>query len=146
MIVKCQSHFGTNRLLIIDEISMLDKIFLCKLSDTATITQCQLDFHQFPPVTKSHAALYDPSSSTDNAMRGHELYHQFQTVILLKEQLCVNDDVWMAFLNCLQMGICTVQDMELTDSVCLDSPSCLPTNLHTSPWEDAVFITSRNSV
>ncbi len=74
---------ANNRLLVIDEISMFEKSLLTKLSDSTMMTCSQLglqnadhpfgglnvalfgDFHQFPPVVRMHAALYDSESSTD---------------------------------------------------------------------------------
>ncbi|SJL04870.1 uncharacterized protein ARMOST_08241 [Armillaria ostoyae] len=145
---KCQAHMGINRLLVIDEISMFEKSLLCKLSDSAMVTRSQIglsnadrpfggmnmiisrDFHQFPPVTNVHAALYNPANSSDLATWGHALYRQFETVVLLKDQI---------------LGECMGDDVNLLDSVTLDSLNCLPTDLSQPPWRDAIFITSQNS-
>ncbi len=72
-----------NQLLVIDEISMLEKALLCKLLDSAIVTQNEAsvensdlpfggmnmllsgDFHQFPPVARVHGALFDPEHSSD---------------------------------------------------------------------------------
>ncbi|PBK71405.1 hypothetical protein ARMSODRAFT_855762, partial [Armillaria solidipes] len=104
------------------------------------------DFHQFPPVVRAHAALYDSECSTDLSARGHELYWQFDNVILLDEQLRVTDIEWMGLLDRLCSGTCMEEDIDLLNTVTLDSPSCCPTNLDESSWSDAIFITSQNAV
>ncbi|SJL10776.1 uncharacterized protein ARMOST_14170 [Armillaria ostoyae] len=142
---------------------MFEKSLLTKLSDSVMVTHSQLglqnadcpfgglnvalfaDFHQFPPVARTYAALYDSESSTDLGARGHNLYQQFKNVVLLNKQLRVMDPEWMGLLERLHSGICTADDVELLKTVTLDSPSCLPTSLDEMPWSNAIFITSCNA-
>ncbi len=51
----------------------------------------------------------------------------------------------MGLLDHLHSGACMVDDIDLLDTVTLDLPLCLPTNLNDSPWNDTIFITSRNA-
>ncbi len=103
------------------------------------------DFHQFPPVARVHGALFDPEHSLDLSARGHELYRQFETVVLLEEQNCITDVVWMDFLNRLHTGSCTAEDIAMLDTITLESPSCRETDFDSLPWSNCTFITSRNS-
>ncbi len=103
---------------IIDECSMISKSFLAKISgniavaksavDGSRLTQAfggvnvilSSDMHQFPPVAGGErAALYTPCMPSDSVSNhvGHALYKDFETIVLLKEQMRVNDEVWMGF-------------------------------------------------
>lgn len=62
---------------------------------------CTGDFHQFPPVQNSKGALYvdAPASDSSEALLGREIFKQFNTVIILKMQNRIHDDVWAAILG-----------------------------------------------
>ena len=105
---KLQASWRCILYLIIDEMSMISKEFLAKLSCNISIGKmvegqptsnysfggisvimCG-DFHQFPPVAVSpHEALYFPSKPHDSASSklGRATYEEFNTVVVLKEQM-----------------------------------------------------------
>ncbi|KAG9080105.1 hypothetical protein FRC06_007079 [Ceratobasidium sp. 370] len=103
--------------LIIDEISMVSKQMLGKLHEMLCIAKQEPgvnnnslplgginvifagDFHQFPPVTgqgPGRGALYAPGSSKSSvtADTGEQLYSQFNTVVILRQQFRNEDPQW----------------------------------------------------
>ncbi|KAG1753472.1 hypothetical protein EDB19DRAFT_1824175 [Suillus lakei] len=52
------------------------------------------DFHQFPPITGHHHALYSQNPQTAKCQLGRNIYLQFNTVIQLQQQICIMDTVW----------------------------------------------------
>jgi len=122
---KLQAFWKHIRYLVIDEMSMIAKSFLAKLSRNIgvgkmvegqpvsnhsfsgiSVIMCG-DFHQFPPVAVSpREALYydckphDPASS----QLGRAIYEEFNTIVILKEQMRVTDEVWHDFLQHLRYG------------------------------------------
>lgn len=158
--------------LIIDEISMVDKTLFAlvdkALSDAKRIGEeydervpdetfggvnliIVGDFHQFPPVGRAaKAALYMPSPNTrpetDMERQGGRLYHLFDKVVVLKEQMRAPDPVWMEILNHARMGTCRpshlvelrnlVMKPNMTDDPLLQEPE----------WKDAVLVTPRHAV
>src|ERR1700676_3110192 len=124
--VKLQQFWKHYVYLVIDKYSMLAKSFIAKLSGNIGIGKetggssgssdsfggihiilCG-DLHQFPPVAKAVSeALYYPinlaTDSTD-AQVGHMIYEEFNTVVILREQLRVTDQVWHDFLQHLRYG------------------------------------------
>jgi hypothetical protein len=55
------------------------------------------DLHQFPPVaTKASEPLYhpiNPASDSIEAILGRRIYEEFSTVVILKEQMRMMDEV-----------------------------------------------------
>jgi hypothetical protein len=107
--------------IIIDEYSMLSKSFLAKLSKHISITVslnsdvdpsqsfgglsiilCG-DLHQFPPiVAKTGEALFYPINMAIDSTKcqlGRKIYEEFNTVVILKEQKRIKDQVWLSFLR-----------------------------------------------
>src|ERR1700677_1750349 len=64
------------------------------------------DFHQFPPVGNSKAALYSNPPSRKTAIIGKATYMQFQTVINLMQQWRIRNSRWMEILQNAQQGEC----------------------------------------
>ncbi|KAG9015872.1 hypothetical protein FRB93_012437 [Tulasnella sp. JGI-2019a] len=102
--------------LVLDEMSMISRPFFAKSASIIDMTSNALgketgsslpfgglnviivgDFHQFPPVaSKQNAPLYwpcNPGKDTLEYIAGHQLYEQFKTVVILKEQVRVVDAV-----------------------------------------------------
>ena len=69
--------------------------------DDLNIVLCG-DFHQFPLVALPHKeTLYIPTELNDTVVQRHvgqQIYKSFETVMLLKEQKRVYDEVWYQFL------------------------------------------------
>lgn len=115
--------------LLVDECSMLAKTILAIMSRNVSIARggsdtfrdgsfggmsvilCG-DFHQFPPVaTKRAEFLYTPTtlardSEVNNGLRaaGRQIYEEFRTVVVLKDQMRIKDDVWRDLLRALRNG------------------------------------------
>lgn len=61
------------------------------------------DFHQFPPVANPSGALYSTlgcsQKETTTRVVGWNIYHQFQTMVALKQQMWIMDQVWSDILE-----------------------------------------------
>uniref|UniRef100_D8PLN3 DNA helicase n=1 Tax=Schizophyllum commune (strain H4-8 / FGSC 9210) TaxID=578458 RepID=D8PLN3_SCHCM len=107
------------RYLIVDEYSMIAKAFLALLSRNITIAKGQR------PVGSSPSdRLYHPSSPKDTPLMqaGRQIYEEFDTVVVLKEQMRVTDAGWKDFLHRLRYGRNTHGDMEMLDTLVLVTP------------------------
>ena len=151
--------------LIIDEISMMKDTLLSDVAEVVASVKRQAgegndhlpfngmhvilfgDFHQFPPVGNPSAALYSRSpTTTQQATQGRGLYKLFDTVVELQQQIRVQDQTWIEFLNRLRVGECTSEDIAELRKLVLSSEDCPETDFETAPWDDAILVTSRHSV
>ena len=85
------------------------------------------DLHQFSPVTQRHRqSLFYPIHHTDttDAKIGRQIYEQFETVVILREQYRVTEPEWKEFLNHLRKGEVTDEDVEGTRDPLSQMPSC----------------------
>ncbi|KAG8742906.1 hypothetical protein FRC10_000765 [Ceratobasidium sp. 414] len=149
---------------IIDEISMVSKQILGKLHEMLCIATQEPgvnnnslpfgginiifagDFHQFPPVMgqgPGRGALYAPGSSKSNttADTGEQLYSQFNTVVILRQQFRNEDPLWRSILTRLRRGECTRADIAAIRSLILTEKD--RELLSSAPWTDAVLVTPR---
>ena len=150
--------------LVIDEISMISKSFLAVLSRHISIGKekgdssdslgginvifCS-DFHQFPPVTcVVSEALYHPAKATDSvdSQIGHAIYEEFNTVVILRDQLRVTDGVWHDFLTHLRYGHVQEHHLSMLRAQIVKNPACKPTDFSSKPWNDAPLVTPRHAV
>lgn len=151
-------------LLIVDEVSMFTKTTLYYLSSIAGIARgsealggpadpfggmhvilCG-DFHQFPPIGL-RGALYRTEVSDDSKSRiGQEIYKQFNTVIILKQQMRVTDIGWTDILNRLRVGECTKDDLDEINKLVLTNPCCHIPDFSAAPWKECTLITPRHAV
>lgn len=70
------------------------------------------DFHQFPPVKNPTGALYiDRANDSRKALLGRSIFLQFDTVVILEEQVRVTDKVWTDVLDRIRVGQCSEEDM-----------------------------------
>ena len=73
------------------------------------------DFHQFPLVANPSSALYSaPGRSqkeTTTRVVSQNIYHQFQTMVTLKQQMWIMDQVWSDILEQSRTGDCTKKDI-----------------------------------
>ena len=181
---KLQDFWREVEYLIIDEYSMLSKMFLATLSRNISIGMegakgsrpghsfgglnvilCG-DLHQFPPVACSkREALYHPLTTKDStdAQVGRQTYEEFNTVVILKEQMRVSDPTWRDFLVHLRYGRVESRHLKMLWTLLLKRPvpgkspqspphadpptGSLPAvDFTTKPWADAALITPRHAV
>lgn len=104
------------------------------------------DFHQFPPVAGRNRALYSQHPQTSKCQLGRNIYLQFDTVIELRQQIRITDSVWHDILQRARTGDCTTYDLAEMRRLVLTNNECIVPDFESSPWNDAVLITPRNSV
>lgn len=106
------------------------------------------DFHQFPPVALHRKeTLYVPTELDDTVIQRHvgrHIYEAFETMVLLKEQKRVHDEVWYQFLRRLRNGNVTQKDIAMLRSLVLSPSNTI--NFDEAPWRDAFLITPRHAV
>lgn len=152
--------------LVIDEISMVPRELLAWVSRIISMAKeaagCETgaqpfgginvlivgDFHQFAPVNSK--PLYHPGEPAKDRTKegaiGHELYKQFESVVILKQQHRVTDPQWTDFLQHARYGQCEPRHLTYLRSLILTSPTCSIPDFNIAPWNRAVLITSRHSV
>lgn len=165
---KLQEFWRFFRYLIINEFSMVAKTFLALLSRNIgigiegtpqshpdesfggiNVIMCG-DLHQFPPVAVSISeALYRPINMTSDPIErqlGRKIYEEFKTVVILKEQKRVTDDVWKDFLDHLRRGQVQEHHIQMLKSLVIGNPQSVPVDFHSQPWSDAPLVTPRHAV
>ena len=173
---KLQDFWKNVRYLIIDEYSMLSKSFLKVLSRNISIglegspmakeglsfgglnvILCG-DLHQFPPVACAKAeALYYPNNPAKDSLDmqiGRRIYEEFNTVVILKEQMRVSDKPWREFLDHLRHGCVEVRHLQMLRKLLVQhrpsdrygSDSSSEVDFSVAPWVDASLITPRHAV
>ena len=75
-----------------------------------------------------------------------EIYEQFETVVILREQYRVTDPVWKGFLTHLQKGEVTDEDVAMLKELVLDHPKCPYVDFTEDPWNEASLVTPQHGV
>ena len=154
--------------LIIDEISMVGRDLLAKLSRILATAKAHAgtgatsepfggvnviifgDLHQFPPVAgRKSAPLFWPinqAKDTEDEMTGREIYERFQTVVKLCRQVRVTDPEWQELLQHARMGNCQIKHLKLLHALTLTNPNCPDVDMSKAPWNEAVLVTPRHAV
>lgn len=151
--------------LVIDEISMISKSFLAVLSRHIGIGKANSDtgksfggihvilcgdFHQFPPVACAISeALYYPANMVTDSVDsqiGRAIYEEFDTVVILRDQLRVTDPVWRDFLTHLRYGHVQEHHLSMLQKQIVKNPACEPTDFGSKPWNDTPLVTPRHAV
>ena len=161
---RLRTFWSDKHYLIIDEVSMLSRSFFSKLSriiSTALESKEDKifgglnvilvgDFHQFPPVVaRLSAPLYWPADSRNDSeddILGRKIFEQFTTVVQLKKQVRVQDEVWHDVLQHVRHGNCHQEHIDVIKKLVIDDPRCPFTDFNGSPWKDARLVTSRHAV
>jgi len=151
-------------MLTVDEMSLLTTEVLARLSQVLGVVKMNEfaidstipfgnmsvlltgDFHQFPPVAQLRKALFINNPASVVTQIGQHLFEQFQTVVLLEQQMRIKDKTWHDVLCRARYGECSITDLNVIRELVLTSPSCDVPNFTTPPWNDAVLVTPRNSV
>lgn len=161
--------WGNVSYLIIDEISMISREFLSRLSGILGAAKSENDrssgskafggvnviitgdFHQFPPVARGlSAALYMTNEEGDKqaASAGRRLYEAFRTVVILREQCRTRDEVWLDVLHNIRTGTCTQKHLDIIRSLILAPLINKGGNMIDAAeddWRDAILVTPRNA-
>ena len=103
------------------------------------------DLHQFPPVRNMLGALYGKTNKTKRASVGQAIYHQFETVVTLTEQIRIRDTRWMELLARSREGECTEEDLDILQTLVLTNPDCVVPDFSVAPWNEAILVTPRHS-
>lgn len=164
MAERRKNNILTKLILCVDEMSLLTTEVLARLSQVLSVVKTNEngmdstipfsgmslllmgDFHQFPPVAQLKKALFYNNPQTISAQIGRHLYEQFQTVVLLDQQMRINDNIWHDVLNRARYGECTADDLHVIRELVLTNPTCSVPNFTAPPWNDAILVTPRNSV
>ena len=77
---------------------------------------------------------------------GRKIFEQFSTVVQLKKQIRVVDDVWHDVLQHIQYGNCRQEHIEVIKKLIINHPDCPSTDFNASPWNDVILVTPRHSV
>lgn len=105
------------------------------------------DFHQFPPVKNTKGALYvEREKDGRKARLGRNIFLQFDTVVILQEQVRVTDEVWTGILNNIRIGQCSARDVAEIRSLVLGNDKCIVPDFDSKPWSDAILVTPRHGV
>ncbi len=82
----------------------------------------------------------------NGAVCNREVFKQFETVIILTEQVRVKDKTWTNMLDRLRVGECSHEDIEEINKLVLSNPECDKPDFQQQPWSEAVLVTSRHAV
>ncbi|KAF8138849.1 hypothetical protein EV363DRAFT_1107157, partial [Boletus edulis] len=104
------------------------------------------DFHQFPPVGQVKKALYCKHPPSSLSQTGRQIFEQFDTVVELIDQNRITDALWNAILTRARYGECTSSDLQEIRRLVLTNQSCQVPDFQSSPWDESILITPRNSV
>ncbi|KAI5892663.1 uncharacterized protein SCHCODRAFT_01067198, partial [Schizophyllum commune H4-8] len=115
---KLQEFWERYSYLVIDEYSMISKVFLAKLSAHVAIGKNALTKGSFGGISPANR-LYHPRHATDNLwmVEGRNIYEEFTDVIILREQMRVVDNEWRTFLSRLRRGDVAEQDLTMLDEL-----------------------------
>lgn len=164
---ELQVFWQDRQYLIIDEYSMVSKMFLARLSDNIGISKetpkdklastafghisvilCG-DLHQFTPVRQlASEVLFKPidlTRDTAEAIIGRTLYKAFKTVVILKEQMRITDLTWRCFLDHLRHSEVEEDDLDMLQSLVLEEESA-DVDFKSRPWNEACLVTPRHAV
>jgi PIF1-like helicase len=162
---KLQTFWKNKAYLIIDEFSMISKLFLALLSRNISIAKegspnyegisfggisviLSGDLHQFPPVAASRREyLYTPNELASDSLDcqiGRSIYEEFKTVVILKEQKRITDPIWHNMLTNLRQGLMREDDVKMLRSLVI-SPS-QKDKYDAEPWTGASLVTPRHAV
>jgi hypothetical protein len=106
------------------------------------------DLHQFPPVAESRREyLYRPNVlATDplDCQIGGAIYEEFDTIVILKQQMRVTDPIWHNLLTNLRNGEVQETDLHTLRELIIDHTQ--HDDFHIEPWSSASLVTPRHVV
>ena len=75
----------------------------------------------------------------------HTIFEQFDTVVILKEQMCIWDAQWMVTPH-VHTRDCTTNDIAEIHKLVITEPNCILPKFNNEPWNSAVLITLRHGM
>jgi hypothetical protein len=87
-----------------------------------------------------------PENDSPQAQLGREICLQFDTVVILWEQVRVRDPVWIEILRRLWEENCTDENISEVQKLVLTNQDCDVPDLSTEPSSGAIFIMPRHTV
>ena len=129
--------------LIIDEISMISKSFLAVLSWHIGIGK---EKSGGPKISDSLGGMNVIFFGIMDSQLRHANYEEFNTVVILREQLWVTDSVWHDFLTYLHYGHVKECHLALLREQIIRHPGSPSTDFNSAPWNAASLVTPRHSV
>ena len=104
------------------------------------------DFHQFPLVGNSSAALYCSRMSRNTSIVGRAIYSQFDTVVTLVKQEQMTDEVWKHLLQRARVSECTKEDIAEVRKLVFTNPECQRPDFSKAPWSESLLVTHWNAI
>ncbi|KAI6116431.1 hypothetical protein F5141DRAFT_1001393 [Pisolithus sp. B1] len=149
---KLQIFWKPYRYLVIDEMSMLSKTFLAKLSHHISIGKMMEDHppssHPFGGINVIMSLYFLSNAQCDSteSQIGATIFQEFEMVVLLREQMCMQDPEWLEFLRHLRQGQVKEDDIVMLRSLVLTDPTCIIPDFSCEPWLDVSLVTPRHAV
>ncbi|KAJ7833759.1 hypothetical protein B0H14DRAFT_3710216 [Mycena olivaceomarginata] len=142
------------RYLILDEVSMLGKLFLARLSRNISIGKGGLSTQSFGGINVIIYRLGPffrvPINTARDSLEsklGRTIYEEFSTVVILKEQMRVTDAVWLDFLRHLRVGGVQKHHLVMLRTLIVGKERDVESaNFEIPPWHDASLVTPRHAV
>ncbi|KAI6120914.1 hypothetical protein EDD16DRAFT_1477906, partial [Pisolithus croceorrhizus] len=134
------------------DMAMLGKTFLARLSRNIAIgkmaegTPASSDSFGGINVIMSLYIPGNPRKDSTLSQVGRAIYEEFQTVVLLQQQMRVTDEVWRDFLHHLRMGRVQQHHLDMLRTLILTSPGTSRPDFTRSPWALACLVTPRHAV
>jgi hypothetical protein len=94
-------------------------------------------------------ALYYPIDSINDSAEsqlGRAIYEEFSTVVILKEQMRVTDEVWLDFLRHLRYGHVQPHHLTMLRELIIGNTKKSEVNFSIEPWKSVSLITPRHAV
>ena len=108
------------------------------------------DFHQFLPVVACKSAplycLADSQYDSEDNVLGRKIYEQFTTVVQLKQQIQVKDEIWHDILQHVFYGNCSQYHINIIKKLIINNPQAPPTDYNSQLWKDARLVMPRHAV
>lgn len=165
---KLQDFWKNYQYLIIDEYSMQAKDFFALLLQNISIAKegspesaheklfgginviiCG-NHHQFPPDAQAiRNALFYPSDEfhdSHESQVGQVIYEEFETVVVLKEQIQVTDKVWHDFLQHLHHSQVKECHLKMLRKLVIRRSQEPQVNFSADPWKCMSLITPHHAI
>ncbi|KAI6127510.1 hypothetical protein EDD17DRAFT_1889545 [Pisolithus thermaeus] len=134
MKAKLHQFWRDYEYLIIDKMSMIGKMFLAKLSPNSSTGKIMEG-------TAVSPRSFDGAPYVPGRPQRRVIYEEFPTIVILRKQMQVMDNIWLGFLDHLQMGCVREERIATFRQLISWSDVCLVTPRHAvrQHWNEAVL-------